>query len=344
MPPRALVIDDEPDIRELLAITLGRMQLEVDTAADYASGVRQLGGRRYDLVLTDMRLPDGDGLDLVAWIQDHRPGVPVAVITAHGNVEAAVRALKLGAFDFISKPLDLAALRKLITATLKLGESIEATGRRATLRLLGDSIADAAAAAADCPGGPLAGAGACLGRLGYRQGTGGAADPRVRAPCRRAVRAGQLRRDPDRADGERAVRPQEGQLHRRRGRQGRPDPQRRRRHAVPRRGGRPAAAHAGEAAARDPGEGRAARRRDARGAGGRAHPVGHAPQARGAGEDRPLSRRPLLPHQRDRAARAGVARAAGRRAADGGHAARSGVAPDRRADGRRSATRRWRSC
>ncbi|HQR70370.1 MAG TPA: sigma-54 dependent transcriptional regulator [Burkholderiaceae bacterium] len=139
MPPRALIVDDEPDIRELLAITLGRMQLEVDTAADYASAVRHLGGRRYDLVLTDMRLPDGDGLDLVAWIQDHRPGVPVAVITAHGNVEAAVRALKLGAFDFISKPLDLAALRKLITATLKLGGSIEATGRRATLTLLGNS-------------------------------------------------------------------------------------------------------------------------------------------------------------------------------------------------------------
>ena len=69
-----------------------------------------------------MRLPDGDGLDLLEWIQQHRPGVPVAVITAHGNVEAAVRALKLGAFDFISKPLDLGALRKLITATLKLGE------------------------------------------------------------------------------------------------------------------------------------------------------------------------------------------------------------------------------
>jgi len=139
MPPRALIVDDEPDIRELLAITLGRMQLEVDTAADYASAVKQLGGQRYDLVLTDMRLPDGDGLDLVEWIQDHRPGVPVAVITAHGNVEAAVRALKLGAFDFISKPLDLAALRRLITATLKLGESVEATGRRANLQLLGDS-------------------------------------------------------------------------------------------------------------------------------------------------------------------------------------------------------------
>jgi two-component system response regulator PilR (NtrC family) len=137
--PRALVVDDEPDIRELLGITLGRMNIQVTAASDFAGAVRQLGSERFDLVLTDMRLPDGDGLDLVEWIQVHRPGVPVAVITAHGNVEAAVRALKLGAFDFISKPLDLAALRRLITATLKLGESIEATGRRATLKLLGNS-------------------------------------------------------------------------------------------------------------------------------------------------------------------------------------------------------------
>jgi two-component system response regulator PilR (NtrC family) len=118
--PRALVVDDEPDIRDLLGITLGRMQIEVVTAGDQASALKALGAERFDLVLTDMRLPDGNGLDIVEWIQQHRPGVPVAVITAHGNVEAAVRALKLGAFDFISKPLDLAALRKLITATLKL--------------------------------------------------------------------------------------------------------------------------------------------------------------------------------------------------------------------------------
>ena len=137
--PRALIVDDEPDIRELLAITLGKMELDVDTAGDYRSAVQRLSGGLYDLVLTDMRLPDGDGLDLVGWIQDNRPGVPVAVITAHGNVEAAVRALKLGAFDFISKPLDLAALRKLITATLKLGESLEETTRRSTMRLIGDS-------------------------------------------------------------------------------------------------------------------------------------------------------------------------------------------------------------
>ncbi|MFO1392153.1 MAG: sigma-54 dependent transcriptional regulator [Steroidobacteraceae bacterium] len=135
--PRALVVDDEPDIRDLLSITLGRMDITVDAVGDRATAVKRLGSERYDLVLTDMRLPDGDGLDLVGWIQDHRPGVPVAVITAHGNVEAAVRALKLGAFDFISKPLDLAALRKLIAATLRLGVDIEATGRRSAMRLHG---------------------------------------------------------------------------------------------------------------------------------------------------------------------------------------------------------------
>jgi len=139
--PRALVVDDEPDIRDLLSITLGRMAIEVETAADYATALRHLAGNRFDLVLTDMRLPDGNGLDLVEWVQVNRPGLPVAVITAHGNVEAAVRALKLGAFDFISKPLDLAALRKLITATLKLrdDDSGVETARHAGLTLLGVS-------------------------------------------------------------------------------------------------------------------------------------------------------------------------------------------------------------
>jgi two-component system response regulator PilR (NtrC family) len=70
-----------------------------------------------------MRLPDGDGLDLVAWIQQQHPELPVAVITAHGNVESAVRALKLGAFDFVSKPLDLGVLRKLVAKAIKLSRS-----------------------------------------------------------------------------------------------------------------------------------------------------------------------------------------------------------------------------
>jgi two-component system response regulator PilR (NtrC family) len=88
-----------------------------------------------------MRLPDGDGLSLVEWIQRNKAHTPVAVITAHGNVETAVKALKLGAFDFISKPLDLTALRKLIAATLKLGEGSERTRQLPAIKLLGKSRA-----------------------------------------------------------------------------------------------------------------------------------------------------------------------------------------------------------
>jgi two-component system response regulator PilR (NtrC family) len=118
--PVALVVDDEPDLCELLAITLERMQIEADTCGDVASARRMLKDRDYQLCLTDMRLPDGDGLDLVEWMQAEGLNTPVAVITAHGNVETAVRALKIGAFDFISKPLDLGALRKLVGSALKL--------------------------------------------------------------------------------------------------------------------------------------------------------------------------------------------------------------------------------
>jgi two-component system response regulator PilR (NtrC family) len=139
--PRALVVDDEADIRELLGITLERMDIDVFAAPDLATATRHLRSTQFDLCLTDMRLPDGDGLTLVEWIQKNRPQLPVAVITAHGNVESAVRALKLGAFDFISKPLDLAALRKLITATLKLSDNLEVTGALPKIRLLGQSSA-----------------------------------------------------------------------------------------------------------------------------------------------------------------------------------------------------------
>ncbi|MES1190549.1 MAG: sigma-54 dependent transcriptional regulator [Steroidobacter sp.] len=139
--PRALVVDDEADIRELLTITLQRMNIDVSTAPDLNSAIARLRNNNFELCLTDMKLPDGDGLALVEWIQNHRPNIPVAVITAHGNVESAVRALKLGAFDFISKPLDLAALRKLISATLKLADQHESTGVLPKVRLLGQSAA-----------------------------------------------------------------------------------------------------------------------------------------------------------------------------------------------------------
>ncbi|HSC16909.1 MAG TPA: response regulator, partial [Gammaproteobacteria bacterium] len=120
MKPIALVVDDEPHIRELLSLTLERMDIATRTSADVAGAKQALGEQAFDVCLTDMRLPDGDGLELVEWIQREAPGTPVAVITAHGSVEAAVRALKLGAFDFVSKPLDLNDLRKLVTAALKL--------------------------------------------------------------------------------------------------------------------------------------------------------------------------------------------------------------------------------
>jgi two-component system response regulator PilR (NtrC family) len=139
--PRALVVDDEPDIRELLQITLERMDLDVVVADTLTSAIRELRAAHFDLCLTDMRLPDGDGLALVEWIQNHKPHTPVAVITAHGNVETAVRALKLGAFDFISKPIDIGALRKLIGATLKLGGPSENTLELPQVKLFGHSRA-----------------------------------------------------------------------------------------------------------------------------------------------------------------------------------------------------------
>jgi two-component system, NtrC family, response regulator PilR len=125
---RVLIIDDEPDLVELVALTLNRMGLPWAAAGTMLEAQRLLMAESFDLVLCDMRLPDGDGLELLVWMQARRPGLPCAVITAHGNVETAVRALKLGAFDFLSKPLDLAALRRLITSALKLGERPEGGG------------------------------------------------------------------------------------------------------------------------------------------------------------------------------------------------------------------------
>lgn len=117
---RVLVIDDEPDIRELLDLTLSRMGLDVTTAEDLTAARQALQDQSFSFCLTDMRLPDGNGLDLVEEISRQFPNLPTAVITAHGRIEDAVHALKMGAFDFVSKPVDLKMLRKLVSTALKL--------------------------------------------------------------------------------------------------------------------------------------------------------------------------------------------------------------------------------
>src|SRR6202050_4639710 len=139
--PPILIVDDEPDICELLSITLERMDLAPRVAGSIGAAQRLLKSERFDLCLTDMQLPDGDGLDLVKWIQQNSPSVPVAVITAHGNMETAVRALKVGAFDFVSKPLDLAGLRKLVASAIKLSGTQDADTIVLGPRLLGMSAA-----------------------------------------------------------------------------------------------------------------------------------------------------------------------------------------------------------
>jgi len=128
MVSNTLIVDDEPDIRELLTITLQRMDIPSKAAADLNEARNLLAQEDFDLCLTDMRLPDGDGLELVEHIQQTYPELPVAVITAHGNMETAIHALKTGAFDFVSKPVDLENLRNLVSNALKLAAKRSQTG------------------------------------------------------------------------------------------------------------------------------------------------------------------------------------------------------------------------
>jgi two-component system response regulator PilR (NtrC family) len=132
-----LVVDDEADIRELLVLTLERMGLDVESASSVGEAQQKLTQRDFALCLTDMRLPDGDGLELMRHIFQQKPGMPVAVITAYGSAENAVAALKAGAFDYLSKPISLKQLRPLVQSALKLSEKTETKPQGAGL--IGDS-------------------------------------------------------------------------------------------------------------------------------------------------------------------------------------------------------------
>jgi two-component system response regulator PilR (NtrC family) len=135
----ALIVDDEPDIRELLEMTLGRMNINTHSAANLEEALALLESEKFDICLTDMRLPDGNGIDLVRHIQQQDINLPTAVITAYGSMETAVDALKAGAFDFVSKPVDLTVLRNLINSVLKLSDSAHPRDRRSRDTLLGES-------------------------------------------------------------------------------------------------------------------------------------------------------------------------------------------------------------
>lgn len=136
----ALVVDDEPDIRELLELTLSRMKINTYAAEDVAQAKLLLKKHHFDLCLTDMKLPDGNGIELVEYMQQQYPEIPAAVITAHGNMESAVNALKAGAFDFVSKPVDLQMLRNLVNTALKLSNK-QPPATKSALTLLGESPA-----------------------------------------------------------------------------------------------------------------------------------------------------------------------------------------------------------
>ncbi len=136
----ALIVDDEADILELLEITLLKMGLEVERAATVKDAIRQVQGKSFDLCLTDMRLPDGEGLEIVRYIGANCPDLPVAVITAHGSTENAVAALKAGAFDYLAKPVSLEQLRAVVKSALKLPSAIESSVEQG-YALLGQSAA-----------------------------------------------------------------------------------------------------------------------------------------------------------------------------------------------------------
>ena len=136
----ALIVDDEPDIRELLEITLNRMDIQTCCAENITQAKALLKQKSFDLCLTDMKLPDGNGLELLDFIQSLPGPIPVAVITAHGNMESAILAMKKGAFDFVSKPVELPALRLLVNNALKLSEASVTKERRTRHSLLGESL------------------------------------------------------------------------------------------------------------------------------------------------------------------------------------------------------------
>ncbi len=326
---RVLVVDDEPDLLELLELTLVRMGLDVDRALTVAAARERLAQRSYALCLTDMRLPDASGMDLVALISRDHPATPVAVITAFGSTENAVAALKAGAFDYLSKPVALDQLRSLVQSAvraygkdapdrMRAGGKPSGTPRPASggddppylARLLGESstMADVRAmikrvARSQAPVAITgeSGSGKELAARAVHDCSGRRDGPFV------AVNCGAI---PEQLVEAEFFGYRKGRVHRRRQRPRRLLPDGEGRHAVPRRGRRPAARDAGQAAARDPGAIGAPRRRHERGVGRRAAHQRDASEPRAVRDAGPLPAGPVLSAQRHRHPHPAAARAA----------------------------------
>ena len=210
---KALVIDDERDIRELLSITLGRMDLVVETASNVAEAKQRLSESRYALCFTDMRLPDGSGQEIIELIAAQYPETPVAMITAHGNVDAAVTRprskTRCVRFRFQAGRHRHAAppgTDGIAFGRSKTYRRHRARARRACCEVIRPpKLSNSARHHHQARAQP--GAGIYQRRIGCRQGTGRTSDPRTRPACRWFVRAGQLRRHSHRVDGKRIFRP-----------------------------------------------------------------------------------------------------------------------------------------
>ncbi len=260
----ALVIDDERDIRELLTLTLGRMGLRRRYRGNVAEARQRLAERHYALCFTDMRLPDGSGQEIVELIASQYPETPVAMITAYGNVDAAVNALKAGAFDFVSKPVDISVLRRLVQTALQAlrgkeaepdGEQQQLIGDSAPMQELRATISKLARSQAPVYISGESGVGKELvARLIHEQG------PRAGAPFV-PVNCGAI---PSELMESEFFGHKKGSFTGAHADKDGLFQAAQRRHAVPRRSRRAADAHAGEAAARDPGKSRAPDRRRAR--------------------------------------------------------------------------------
>lgn len=136
---KALIVDDESDILELISMTLEKMGIQCDAVGNFQDAKKSLAEKKYHICLTDMRLPDGNGMELVEYVTRRCPNTPIAVITAYGSVELAVNALKMGAFDFVSKPVNLRVLRSLVETALALSKNEKSDTLKPDRRLIGKS-------------------------------------------------------------------------------------------------------------------------------------------------------------------------------------------------------------